>query len=107
MILDTAYGCPTQAIVHPFGLDERTVASWRDRAGQHCQKLHQALVEQGKLDLGHVQTYEIRVKGRRMIAWMGLCAVSVYMEFLRNAGEGESKASRTPNLPGVETQREK
>ncbi len=42
-----------------------------------------------------------------MLAWMGLCAVSVYMKFLRNAGEGESKASRTPNLPGVETQREK
>src|SRR5437588_3975639 len=49
----------------------------------------------------------IRVKGHQMIAWMGLCAVSVYMKFLRNAGEGESKASRTPNLPGVETQREK
>jgi hypothetical protein len=49
----------------------------------------------------------IRAKWRNMIAWMGLCAVSVYMKFLRNAGEGESKASRTPNLPGVETQREK
>jgi transposase-like protein/IS1 family transposase len=67
-----AYGCPTQAIVHAFGVDERTVASWRDRAGRHCQKLHQAMVEQGKLDLVHVQADEIRVKGRRMIAWMGL-----------------------------------
>jgi transposase-like protein len=101
------YGCPVQAIVHAFGLDERTVASWRDRAGEHCQKLHQAIVEQGQLDLMHVQADEIRVKGYKMIAWMGLCAVSVYMKFLRNAGEGESKASRTPNLPGVETQREK
>ncbi len=67
-----AYGCPIQAIVHAFGLDERTVASWRDRAGRHCQKLHHAVVEQGKLDLVHVQADEIRVKGRRMIAWMGL-----------------------------------
>jgi hypothetical protein len=50
-----AYGCPIQAIVHAFGLDERTVASWRDRAGKHCQKLHHAVVEQGKLDLVHVQ----------------------------------------------------
>jgi hypothetical protein len=25
-----AYGCPVQAIVHAFGLDERTVAAWRD-----------------------------------------------------------------------------
>ena len=24
-----AYGCPFQAIVHAFGLDERTVARWR------------------------------------------------------------------------------
>ena len=37
-----AYGCPIQAIVQAFGLDERTVASWRDRAGQHCQEVHQA-----------------------------------------------------------------
>ncbi len=67
-----AYGCPIQAIVHAFGLDERTVASWRDRAGKQCQNVHQALIEQGKLDLVHVQADEIRVKGRSMIAWMGL-----------------------------------
>src|SRR5205807_1696857 len=42
------------------------------RAGRHSQKLHHAVVEQGKLDLVHVQADEIRVKGRRMIAWMGL-----------------------------------
>ncbi len=65
-------GCPVQAIVHAFGLDERTVASWRDRAGAHCEQVHQALVESGKLDLIHVQADEIRVKGRKMITWMGL-----------------------------------
>ena len=58
-----AYGCPIQAIVHAFGLDERTVASWRDRAGKHCQQVHQALVPQGQLDAHHVQVDEIRVKG--------------------------------------------
>ena len=67
-----SYGCPIQAIVHAFGLDERTVASWRDRAGHHCQLVHQALVEQEALDLVHVQADEIRVKGRRMTVWMGL-----------------------------------
>src|SRR5437764_10313935 len=67
-----AYGCPLQAIVHAFHLDERTVASWRDRAGKHCETVHQAIVEQGKLDLMHVQADEIRVKARGMIAWMGL-----------------------------------
>ena len=54
-----SYGCPVQAIVHAFGLDERTVANWRDRAGAHCEQVH-------------VQADEIRVKGRNMIAWMGL-----------------------------------
>jgi transposase-like protein len=67
-----AYGCPLQAIVHAFGLDERTVANWRDRAGAYCEQVHRALVEAGKLDLVHVQADEIRVKGRKMIAWMGL-----------------------------------
>ncbi len=66
------YGCPVQAIVHAFGLDERTVADWRDRAGVHCQKVHQEIVEQGRLDLMHLQADEIRVKGCKMIAWMGL-----------------------------------
>ncbi len=67
-----AYGCPIQAIVQAFGLDERTVAKWRDRAGKHCQQVHQAVVQQGQLDLVQVQADEIRVKGHKMIAWMGL-----------------------------------
>jgi IS1 family transposase len=67
-----SYGCPVQAIVHAFDLDERTVASWRDRAGAHCEQVHHALIETGTLDLVHVQADEIRVKGRNMIAWMGL-----------------------------------
>jgi len=46
-----SYGCPVQAIVQAFGLDERTVASWRDRAGAQCKQVHQALIETGKLDL--------------------------------------------------------
>lgn len=67
-----AYGCPLQAIVHAYGLDERTVADWQKRAGKHCYQVHQALVEQGKVDLSQVQVDEIRAKGRKLIAWMGL-----------------------------------
>ena len=67
-----AFGCPVQAIVQAYGLDERTVASWRDRAGKQCQRVHQAIVEQGQLDLIHVQADEIRVKARSIVAWMGL-----------------------------------
>src|SRR5213082_603658 len=62
-----AYGCPLQAIVQAFGLDERTVASWRDRAGKPCQRVHQAIVDQRRLDLVHVQADEIRVKARGMV----------------------------------------
>src|SRR6266487_4566479 len=67
-----AYGCPLQAIVHAFELDERTVAHWRDRAGSHCEKVHKDKIEQGKLDMIHVQADEIWVKARGTIAWMGL-----------------------------------
>ena len=44
----------------------------RDRAGVHCEQVHQALVETGKLDLLQGPPDEIRVKGRQIIAWMGL-----------------------------------
>ena len=33
-----AHGCPLQAIVAAFGLDERTVLSWQARSGRHCQR---------------------------------------------------------------------
>lgn len=67
-----AYGCPIQAIVQAYALDERSVAAWRDRAGEQCQAVHQAVVQQGNLDLAHVQADEIRVKGRGWIAGLGL-----------------------------------
>jgi hypothetical protein len=67
-----AYGCPVQAIVHALEVDERTVARWQERAGRHCQKLHEDQVMAGKLDLQHVQADEIRGKGWKMIPWIGL-----------------------------------
>ena len=67
VVTPLAYGCPIQAIVQAFGLDERTVARWRDRAGKQCQQVHQAVVQQGHLDLVQVQADEIRVKGHKMI----------------------------------------
>src|SRR5258708_35375124 len=32
-----AYGCPIQAIVHSFGMDERPVAAWQNR---HRRRFH-------------------------------------------------------------------
>ena len=69
------WGCPIQAIVHTFDIDERTVASWRDKAGKHCQTIHQAKVVQGQLDLHQIQADEIRVKGRAWIGWLAMAMV--------------------------------
>ncbi len=67
-----SYGCPLQAIVAAFALDERTVAAWLARAGQHGQQVHQHLVLQGQVELGHVQADELWVKlvGRRV--WLAM-----------------------------------
>ena len=46
-----SYGCPVQAIVKAFGLDERTVASWRDRARAKSQRVQEAVVQSGTLSL--------------------------------------------------------
>jgi transposase-like protein len=67
-----AYGTPTQAIVHAFKLDERTVADWRERAGIHCESVHKEKIEQGILDLIQVQADEIWVKMKGTVVWVAL-----------------------------------
>jgi transposase-like protein len=67
-----AYGCPIQAIVHAFGFDERTVRDWWERAGEHCQKVHEHKIEQAHLDLQQVQADEIKVKTFIGYIWMVL-----------------------------------
>ncbi len=66
------HGCPIQAIVAAFGLDERTVAAWLVRAGRHGQQVHAHVVQQGHVDVQHVQADELWVKlvGRRV--WMAM-----------------------------------
>jgi len=66
-----AHGCPVQAIVVAFGLDERTVLDWQTRGGQHCQRVHEHLVEHPR-DLGQVQADEIRAKIQGGILWMAM-----------------------------------
>jgi transposase-like protein len=56
------HGCPLQAAVAAFGLDERTVADWQQRAGQHAQRFHELRVQQGQVDAQHVQADELYVK---------------------------------------------
>ncbi len=67
-----AYGCPVQAAAIAFELDERTVASWLERSGQHCQKVHETMVGQAKLDWGQVQADELKVKTQQGTVWMAM-----------------------------------
>lgn len=72
VIVLLAYGCPVQAIVQAFGLDERTVNKWHARAGAHCQALHEHVVEESQLDLVQAQADEIKVKMQGRHVWMAL-----------------------------------
>jgi hypothetical protein len=65
-----AYGCPVQAIVAAFGIDERTVARWQARAGEQCRRVHEHLVQAGRVDLGQVQADEIRVRAVGGVLWL-------------------------------------
>ena len=67
-----SHGCPPQAIVAAFGDDERTVAHWLAQAGAHCQRVQQHLVQQGAVDLQHVQADELWVKLVGQRVWMAL-----------------------------------
>jgi transposase-like protein len=65
-----AYGCPIQAIVAAFGLDERTVARWQVRAGAQCRRVHEHLVQAGRVELGQVQADELRVRAVGGVLWL-------------------------------------
>lgn len=65
-----ANGCPQSAIVKAFGRDERTVASWVQRAGDHAELFHHQQMRQ--LDLKQVQVDEIRLKVQDLIVWVAM-----------------------------------
>lgn len=70
-----SHGCPLQAIVATYGVDERTVKAWQLKAGVHCQGVHENLVEKSQQDLGQVQADEIRVKAQGGTFWMAFAMV--------------------------------
>jgi transposase-like protein len=67
-----AHGCPLPAVVAAFALDERTVASWQAKAGEHCQSVHRHYLETRKLDLGHVQADELYARRQGGRSWMAM-----------------------------------
>jgi transposase-like protein/IS1 family transposase len=65
-------GCPIQAIVFAFEIDERTVMNWLERGGSHGQAVQEHLVEKPR-ELGEVQMDEIRVKMLgQVVGWMAM-----------------------------------
>lgn len=87
-----AYGCPVQAVVAAFGWDERTVKRVQTAAGEHCQEVHEHLVEQPR-DLQHVQADEIWVKARGIILWLAM-ALQVETRLWLGAEIGERRDRR-------------
>jgi transposase-like protein len=65
-----AYGCPIPALVATFGLDERTIASWQGKAGQHAKRVQEQLVCQGRVDVGQVQADELYTKTQAGSIWI-------------------------------------
>jgi hypothetical protein len=65
-----AYGCPSQAIVAAFGLDERTIYRWQLMSGRQCQRLHEHLVQAGGVLLAQVQADELRVRVVGGVVWL-------------------------------------
>lgn len=81
------HGCPIQAMVATFRLDERTVADWVQAAGHHCQTVHEATVGQGALDLGQVQS-DAKLQGG--IVWLAL-AIAVPTRLWLGASSSPSR----------------
>jgi len=83
-----AFGCPLQAIVAAYGLDERTVADWQRRAGRQGERVHTHLVQAGRVALGQVQADELRVRvgggaGALRAAWLAM-AISGFVRRRRS-----------------------
>lgn len=73
VIVLLSLGCPLQAIVQAFEIDERTVQRWRAEAGQHCQAFHEEKVTQQTMDLKQVQADEMYVQlQKRLVVWMAM-----------------------------------
>ena len=56
----------------PLDWVENGGRDWQQRAGKRFETVHKAKVEQGLIDLIHVQADEIWVKMRGMVVWVGL-----------------------------------
>jgi len=77
-----AYGCPVPAIVVAFGLDERTVGAWQDKAGGHARAVHHHFLRTSVADLLHVQADEICGKIVGGYCWLAMALAVPYRLWL-------------------------
>lgn len=77
VMLLLAYGCPIQAVVLAFVIDERTVQAWQRRFGQHGRQVQEAIVCNGQVDVGQVQGDELYAKTQYGPVWVAT-ALSVF-----------------------------
>lgn len=66
-----SHGCPLAAIVFAFDIDERTVASWQLKAGDHAKRVQYRYVCRKIIQLAQVQADELWVKLQGHTAWIG------------------------------------
>lgn len=71
-----AYGCPHQAIVAAFSLDERTVCRWQRESGRQCLRVHEHIIGAGGVLLGQLQADELRIRIVGGVVWLA-SAISV------------------------------
>lgn len=73
-----SHGCPVQAIVFAFMLDERTVLDWQSRVGRHAKRVQAEVVCGGELEVGQVQGDELYVKTQQGPVWIAtaMCVFS-------------------------------
>jgi len=95
-----AYGCPVQAIVKTFELDERTVSDWYERAGNHCQRVHEHQVENRSQDLQQVQADEIKVKALKGTYWMALAMAVGTRLWLGGVVQPQTGSGSDPGVGG-------
>lgn len=72
MVSLLSFGCPPIALQMTYGLAERTIDSWQQKAEAHSHIVHQHQLQQGRLDLGQVQVDEIRGKIQGGIVWLAM-----------------------------------
>lgn len=106
------HGCPRQAIVATYGRDERTVADGQQRAGRHSQRFQERHVQQGRVEVQHVQADEFGVKVLSRRRWMAMAwAVPSRLwlvEVSRRVARGSAEAiaavlARTGTGTGINT----